>query len=112
LRFFHVTSVRNRASITAFGLDSSRMQEAGGIAGSRHPEEDGCFVCRGREEAGFFVEMNNTGGPVDIWEVDGIEQEDLVDAGSGFSYIPGRIPPERVTLFEQDLAGGTLFGSR
>jgi hypothetical protein len=106
VRFLHVTSVSNRASITEHGLDWSRMSEARGIAGGVKPEEEGCFVCRDRWEAGFFVDMNNTGGPVDIWAIDGIEERDLIDGGSGFFYVPGTISPDRVTLVEQDLPGG------
>lgn len=38
------------------------MGAARGIAGSRRPEVEGIFVCRGEEEAGFFLQINNTVG--------------------------------------------------
>jgi hypothetical protein len=95
---FHVTSVLNRESILAHGLDWTRMGAAPGIAGSSLPEEDGVFLCRDEFEAGFFVQMNNTGGPVEVWAVAGIGEEQLITSGSGFCYFPARIPRSQVTL--------------
>ncbi|MER5501987.1 transposase family protein [Streptomyces sp. NPDC002561] len=95
---FHVSSVLNRQSIAQHGLDWTRMGAARGIAGSRRPEVEGIFVCRGEEEAGFFLQINNTGGPVDIWSVDGIDEGLLLDNGNGFVYLPGSIPAARVRL--------------
>ncbi len=89
---FHVTSVRNRDSILRHGLDWTRMGAAPGIAGSRGAEEDGVFLCRDESDVGFFVQMNNTGGPVDAWAVRGIDEQRLITTGSGFSYFPDRIP--------------------
>jgi len=40
-RLFHVSSVANRDSILAYGLDWTRMGAAPGIAGSLAPEADG-----------------------------------------------------------------------
>jgi hypothetical protein len=74
------------------------MAAARGIAGSTRPERDGVFLCRDESEAAWFVRMNNTGGPVDVWEVVGIQSEELVDAGSGFVYLPDRIPVSQVAL--------------
>jgi hypothetical protein len=108
VRFYHVSSTRNRASITAYGLDWSRMGEARGIAGSSRPEEQGCFICLHEFDVKFFVSMNNSGGPVDVWAIDGIEENELIDAGSGFLYFPGIIPPEKVSLVQKDLEGGEL----
>ena len=76
------------------------MCAARGIAGSTVPEADGVFLCRDEFEAGFFVQINNTGGPVDVWAVSGIDEEQLIDNGSGFFYFPGRIPAEQVALIE------------
>jgi hypothetical protein len=95
---FHVTSVLNRESILAHGLDWTRMGAASGIAGSSAPEEAGVFLCRDEGEAGFFVGMNNTGGPVDVWSVTGIGEHQLITTGSGFSYFPAWIPNSQVTL--------------
>ena len=82
----------------AHGLDWTRMAAAPGIAGSQVPEEDGVFVCRDEFDAEFFVRMNNTGGPVDVWAVEGIGEDQLVTSGSGFLYFPGRIPSGQLTL--------------
>jgi hypothetical protein len=95
---FHVTSAVNRESILVHGLDWTRMGAAPGIAGSPVPEEDGVFLCRDEFEAGFFVRMNNTGGPVDVWAVAGIDEQQLVTAGSGFRYFPARIPRGQISL--------------
>jgi len=97
-RLFHVSSAANRESILAHGLDWTRMGAAPGIAGSTAPEQEGVFLCRDEFEAGFFVRINNTGGPVDVWVVTGIEADELLDGGSGFGYFPSSIPPADVTL--------------
>lgn len=76
------------------------MGAARGIAGSHEPEEDGVFLGLNEFEAHWFVRMNNTGGPVDVWAVDGVDQEQLVMTQSGYSYFPASIPAERLTLVE------------
>ncbi|MEU0414669.1 hypothetical protein ABZ307_43835 [Streptomyces griseorubiginosus] len=101
--FFHLSSVLNRQSIAQHGLDWTRMGAARGIAGSRRPEVEGIFVCRGEEDADFFLRINNTGGPVDLWSVDGVDERSLLDNGSGFVYLPGRIPAGRVRLVRSDI---------
>src|SRR4051794_38333162 len=85
-RLYHVTSSRNRESIRTHGLDWERMQFAPGIAGSRRPEQDGCFVCVADWEIDWFVKMNNTGGPVDVWGVDGVEPCELATSSEGHQY--------------------------
>ena len=123
---FHVTSVRNRRSIETHGLDWSHMSDVPGIAGSRRPEIDGVFLVDDPGMAQFFVQINTTGGPVDIWAVDDVDPADLVDAGSGFSYLPTRIDRHRPTLLDRDIpepmgtptvrsddeAGGSAYSSR
>jgi hypothetical protein len=99
---YHVTSVLNRASVEAHGLDVGRMGAAPGIAGSPGPEQDGCFVVEGEEMAGYFVRMNNTGGPVDVWEVD-VQGLDLADSPEGYSFVPGSVDRARLRLVERDL---------
>jgi hypothetical protein len=84
----------------AHGLDWTKMRAARGIAGSTAPEADGVFLCRDEFEAGFFVRMNNTGGPVDVWAVSGAFEDQMIGNGSGFFYFPGRIPAGQVTLTE------------
>ncbi|MBV9820930.1 MAG: hypothetical protein JO144_01700 [Actinobacteria bacterium] len=94
---FHVSSVRNRGSIRSHGLDVARMAAAPGIAGSSRPEAAGVFLC----DAGtveFFLHVNNTGGPVDVWQVDEVDTDRLIDNGNGFFYLPGRIAVDRITL--------------
>ena len=48
------------------------------------PEEEGVFLCRGEFEADFFVSGNNTGGPVDVWAVTGVEEGELFITDCGF----------------------------
>lgn len=104
---FHVSSVLNRQSIARHGLDPARMGAAPGIAGSRRPEAEGVFLCRYEEEADFFLRINNTGGPVDLWCVEGVDEALLLDNGHGFLYLPGRIPAARVRLARSDVPPGS-----
>ena len=100
---FHVTSSLNRASIAQHGLDWTRMGAAPGIAGSRAPEAEGVFVVGSLLDADWFVQMNNTGGPVDVWRVDGVPPHELTESGTGFLYVPRTVPASRVTLVRTDL---------
>lgn len=95
---FHVSSAANRESIRSHGLDWTRMGAARGIAGSMTPEENGVFLCGDEFEARFFTDLNNTGGPVDVWAVTGVEESGLVTGGSGFCYFPAAISPAQLTL--------------
>jgi hypothetical protein len=95
---FHVSSAANRESIRAHGLDWTRMGAARGIAGSVTPEEKGVYLCRDEFEASFFINLNNTGGPVDVWTVTGIDESELVTGGSGFAYFPAPISAAQVAL--------------
>jgi hypothetical protein len=104
-RRFHVTSAANRASIEEFGLDWTRMGAARGIAGSPRPEVDGCFLAE-EGEIEWFVHMNNTGGPADVWAVDGVDEGDLVDNGNGYFYLPQVIARASLTLIHSDLPPG------
>ncbi|MBI4941541.1 MAG: hypothetical protein HY830_12415 [Actinobacteria bacterium] len=79
------------------------MAAAPGIAGSSRPEADGVFVARGRYEAQWFVTMNNTGGPVDVWRVADVDVTALEDNGNGYQYVPGTVPVGRVRLVARDL---------
>jgi hypothetical protein len=98
--WFHVSSAANRDSIRVHGLDWTRMGAARGIAGSTEPEADGVFLCSDEFTARFFVRMNNTGGPVDVWAVSDIDAGQMLDNGSGFFYFPGRISAGQITLIE------------
>ncbi len=96
-----MTSALNRESITRYGLDWSRMGVARGIAGSRTPEQEGCFLARDEGEADFFVQMGDSGVGVDVWAVDDIDESALVESPEGFLYLPAVIPPAQLTLVEQ-----------
>jgi hypothetical protein len=97
---YHVTSSLNRASIEEHGLDVARMGSASGIAGSHAPEVNGCFLCVDMHDVEWFARMNNTGGSVDVWEVD-VDELALVET-DGYLYYPGSIPPSRLRLIEKD----------
>lgn len=79
------------------------MGTASGIAGSTSPEVEGIFLCS-EMEVGWFVDMNNTGGPVDVWAVDGVDEQDMVESPNGYWYLPAPIPPDRLTLIESMLS--------
>lgn len=79
------------------------MSAAHGIAGSVSPEVEGCFLASDEREADYFVEMNNTGGPVDLWRVDGVDPADLVEFDTGYDFLPARIPREQLTLIRSDI---------
>lgn len=79
------------------------MGAAPGIAGSRGPEVEGCFLCLSLFDVEWFAGMNNTGGPVDVWGVDGIGLDELEVSPNGYNYFPGRIPPGSLTLVRQDI---------
>ncbi len=80
------------------------MGDARGIAGATRPEVQGVFLCVDVSEAQWFIQMNNTGGPVDVWEVTGIETRELVvSPNGGHQYIERPIPPAQVSLLAPDL---------
>lgn len=60
MRFFHVTSVRNRESIDTHGFDWTLMSGAPGIAGSKIPEAEGCFLCDEDSDAHWFATAINS----------------------------------------------------
>lgn len=96
-RFFHVTSSLNRASISAHGLDWTRMGAASGIAGSPTPEQEGCFVARDESEADFFVSFARDSS-VDVWAVRGVSASELIESPEGFVFVPRSIPAEDLEL--------------
>jgi len=79
------------------------MAAAPGIAGSRGPEVEGCFLCVERAEVDWFIWLNNTGGPVDVWAVDGIELRQLRTSPNGHQYFPDKIAPQQLALVRQDV---------
>ena len=78
------------------------MGAARGIAGSTDPEQQGCFLCHDEFEMEWFVSLNNTGGTVDVWVVEGIEPDELIESPEGHSYVPGTIDAEFLTLWRTD----------
>ena len=101
--WFHVTSVRNRASIRQHGLDVGRMGAASGIAGSPVPEQRGVFLAQGEHEADWIVRLNNTGGPVDVWAVAGVVATELERSPEGHQFQPGVITADRLRLVREDV---------
>lgn len=102
-RIFHVTSSRNRDSIEAHGLDWRQMGAVAGIAGSRRPEVEGVFVCTDRGTADWFLELNNTGGPVDVWELTDVGDEELLDDPGGYRYLTRRVERAHLILRDRDV---------
>jgi hypothetical protein len=103
-RLFHVSSTLNRESIRSHGLDWTRMGVAPGIAGSDRPEVDGCFLALDDDEAEYFARrINNTGGPVDVWLVLGIDPRSLRASRHGYRYYPQPIQPSMLSLFRSDV---------
>ena len=100
---FHVTSSNNRLSIRENGLDWRLMGASRGIAGSDDPEQEGCFLCQSEFEVDWFVDMNNTDGPVDVWAVDEVDAGDLVVSPEGYVFVPRAVPPDRLTLLRIDI---------
>jgi hypothetical protein len=82
------------------------MKDAPGIAGSSLPEQEGCFLCRDEWEVDWFVRMNNTGGPVDVWAVDRVDEAELMESPEGHHYLAAPIPAERLSLVRRDIEPG------
>ena len=72
------------------------MGAAPGIAGSLRPEQEGCFLALDEWTADYFVEMNNTGGPVDVWAVDGIDGSRMLESPEGYSYFTAPAGSDRL----------------
>lgn len=100
---WHVTASANRASISEHGLDWRRMRVARGIAGSMAPEQEGCFLCQDEGEVDWFIRMNTTGGPVDVWQVTGVDPAELVESPEGHLYVPRVIRPDQLRLVRTDV---------
>lgn len=86
------------------------MGLAPGIAGSRTPEVDGIFLCVYWGEDEWFTQLNNTGGPVDIWEVRGVSSDELVESTEGHLYIRRPVAPEHLRLLQQDVLAVDPWG--
>lgn len=101
-RYFHVSSSLNRESIRKHGLDHALMGTSRGIAGSTHPEVEGIFL--GMEaDVDFFTRINNTGSAVDVWAIDEVDEDALLESPNGYYYVTGAIPADRLTLVATDI---------
>lgn len=78
------------------------MGAAPGVAGTTTREVEGCFLCLDESEADWFIHLNNTGGAVDVWVVDGVTIGDLLESPTGFFYVPRAVAPEHVKLARSD----------
>jgi hypothetical protein len=88
------------------------MGAAPGIAGSSSPEVDGCFLCVEEFDEQYFVDMNNTGGPVDVWEVSGVLRSELVESANGYQYVPRKVSAEHVRLARPNASASEHARSR
>jgi hypothetical protein len=79
------------------------MGAARGIAGSHAPEQHGSFLCFDEDTADWFVRMNNTGGTVDVWQVEGVDERELVQSPENYFYVPRRVPRADLRLIRQDI---------
>ena len=58
----------------------------------------------------FVKTSNTTGGPVDVWAVDGVDEKDLVESPEGHSYLPRPIAAHLLTLWRiATCSKATLF---
>ena len=72
------------------------------IRGSRSPSA--CFLCEREGAADWFVLINNTGGAVDVWAVDGVTAGELIeDPTTGYTYIPRTVARVHVRLVRSDI---------
>jgi hypothetical protein len=56
-----------------------------------------------QEEIDWFLTMNNTGGAVDVWRVNGVEEDQMIEGPNGHWYLPEPVPPSQLTLEMTDL---------
>ena len=87
------------------------MGAATGIAGSTQPEQEGVFLCESEWEVEWFSRMWATHaslgysdrGPLDVWAVDDVDEDDLVLSPEGYKYLPGVVSPTQLTLLRRDV---------
>jgi hypothetical protein len=79
------------------------MKWVPGIAGSVEPEKAGVFLAPDLDLVEYFISLNGTGGPVDVWEVSGVDYDALMTSEEGYDYLPEVIPPSRLRLYRQDI---------
>lgn len=46
----------------------------------------------------WFERMNNTGGAIDVWLVDGVDPTTLIESQEGYLSTPSVVPPAQLTL--------------
>jgi len=64
----------------------------------------GCYLCADEGEAEWFVQLNNTGGAVDVWAVDGVDEGDLIESPHGHAYLGQPVAAEQVRLVRSDIS--------
>ena len=79
------------------------MGEARGIAGSDVPEQEGIFLCDSEDEAEFFLMFNSGDGLLDLWAVEGVQQDELIESSEHFYFVVRSIPASQVSLVRQDI---------
>jgi hypothetical protein len=101
----HATASVNRASISEWGLDWTRMGPAPGIAGRLEPELPAVFLDH-VSSIGFFTGMSRL--VCDVWEVnvEGLWLEDY----EGWIIHGHPIEPSRLRLMRSDLPPRTARG--
>jgi hypothetical protein len=97
---FHASPSVNRPSITANGLDVSRMLTSG-IAGGRQPEANGVHLAETLWEAFWYASFGQH-ALVDIWEV-GAAGLRLHEVHSGW-LCEDVVAPDRLSLAVADVA--------
>jgi hypothetical protein len=73
------------------------MGPASGIAGSRTPEVDGCFLAQDEYDVEFYLGFD-TNDLVDVWLVEGIHWTELIESQESFWYYPDKVPRSMISL--------------
>lgn len=63
-------------------------------------------LCVDEWQAEFFLRINNTGGPVDMWSVVDVRLQDLDEGPHGFCYLARPIPPDRLAIARRSIPPG------
>ena len=79
------------------------MRAARGLAGSELAEQQGCFLCRGESEVEFFLHFTGPETALDVWAVEGVDDETPIESPEGFLYLPAQVAPDRLRLVRQDV---------
>ena len=64
------------------------------------------FLCQSAFGVEFFLRFDATDLPLDVWAVEGVDEDELVEAPEGFIYVPRPISPQQLTLVRRDESPG------